>query len=110
MTSKTARLYLQEGHDPHGPLYGVAIHLRAGYRLCAHRPSFSESQPDSRPQANRKPAASSKGGVYHHQDSTGLGLAIVKRVVERHKGSVTASQRQDGGLTITLTLPAVDLS
>jgi two-component system OmpR family sensor kinase len=46
----------------------------------------------------------------HHQDSTGLGLAIVKRVVERHKGSVKASQRQDGGLTITLTLPAVDLS
>ena len=43
----------------------------------------------------------------HHQDSTGLGLAIVRRVTEQHNGTVTASSRPGGGLTVTLRFPAV---
>lgn len=41
---------------------------------------------------------------------TGLGLAIVKRSVERHGGKVRATQREDGGLTVTVWLPAAELS
>ncbi len=44
------------------------------------------------------------------QPSTGLGLAIVKRVVERHHGSVTADNRDGGGLCVTVRLPAAELS
>ncbi len=41
----------------------------------------------------------SRGGV-------GLGLAIVKRAIEFHNGSVKAENCEDGGLRVTLQLPA----
>lgn len=46
----------------------------------------------------------------HHKDSTGLGLAIVKRISTQHAGNVCASQREGGGLTVTVTLPSAELS
>ncbi|MFZ2160898.1 MAG: ATP-binding protein [Sideroxyarcus sp.] len=36
----------------------------------------------------------------------GLGLAITRRVVQAHGGTVTAANRQEGGLAVTITLPA----
>jgi two-component system, OmpR family, sensor kinase len=39
-----------------------------------------------------------KGGV-------GLGMAIAKRIAELHKGTVTASNRDVGGASVSLTLP-----
>lgn len=36
----------------------------------------------------------------------GLGLAITQRVVQVHGGSVTAANRAQGGLLVTITLPA----
>ena len=36
---------------------------------------------------------------------TGLGLAIVKKLVEEHLGSIRASNRADGGATISIRLP-----
>jgi len=36
---------------------------------------------------------------------TGLGLAIVKKIVEEHGGSITASNREQGGATMTLKFP-----
>ncbi|GAB3845228.1 sensor histidine kinase [Dactylosporangium cerinum] len=38
--------------------------------------------------------------------STGLGLAIVRSIVRAHQGTVTATAHDDGGLTVTVTLPA----
>nr|WP_239128210.1 HAMP domain-containing sensor histidine kinase [Planobispora siamensis] len=38
---------------------------------------------------------------------TGLGLAICQRVVERHGGTITASDNPGGGARFTFTLPAV---
>ncbi len=36
---------------------------------------------------------------------TGLGLAIVKRSVEEHKGTLTLSNREDGGAKVVVVLP-----
>jgi two-component system phosphate regulon sensor histidine kinase PhoR len=37
---------------------------------------------------------------------TGLGLAIVKKIVEEHKGHVSALPAEGGGLHVTVELPA----
>jgi two-component system sensor histidine kinase MprB len=39
---------------------------------------------------------------------SGLGLAIVQRVAEEHDGSVRASNAEDGGAVVSLTLPEID--
>jgi two-component system sensor histidine kinase VanS len=36
----------------------------------------------------------------------GLGLAIVKSIVQAHDGTLTLSLRADGGLCVTVQLPA----
>ena len=41
----------------------------------------------------------------HRQDGQGIGLAITARVTELHGGTVTATNRAEGGLEITLELP-----
>jgi len=44
------------------------------------------------------------------EGGTGLGLAIALAVVEAHGGTATAANRADGGATVTLRLPAEDVS
>jgi two-component system sensor histidine kinase CpxA len=44
----------------------------------------------------------------HRQDGQGIGLAITTRVMELHRGTVTARNRPEGGLEITLELPLRD--
>jgi signal transduction histidine kinase len=39
-------------------------------------------------------------------DGTGLGLSIVRAVARAHGGRATALARPEGGLTVTLRLPA----
>jgi two-component system sensor histidine kinase CpxA len=41
----------------------------------------------------------------HRQDGQGIGLAITSRVTELHGGTVTAANRAEGGLAITIELP-----
>jgi signal transduction histidine kinase len=41
--------------------------------------------------------------------SSGLGLAIVRSIVRAHGGTVTAMPNADGGLAVTVTLPAAHL-
>jgi two-component system sensor histidine kinase CpxA len=46
------------------------------------------------------------GDSAEKETGSGLGLAIAKRAVEIHGGSISASNRADGGLRITIELPA----
>jgi signal transduction histidine kinase len=41
---------------------------------------------------------------------SGLGLAITKRIVRLHSGSVTAANRPEGGLEVTIRLPRAGAS
>ena len=47
--------------------------------------------------------------VTHRARGTGLGLAIVKKIVEEHLGTMTFSDRIEGGTTVTLTFDATAL-
>ncbi len=44
--------------------------------------------------------------VHADQAGVGLGLAIVKRIAEAHDGSLALDSRPDGGLRVTVRLPA----
>jgi len=41
--------------------------------------------------------------------TAGLGLAIARRVTELHDGTITARNRPDGGLQVSISLPAAVL-
>ncbi|MEU8324071.1 ATP-binding protein [Nonomuraea sp. NPDC048881] len=38
-------------------------------------------------------------------NGSGLGLSIVRAVVQAHGGEVTATPREGGGLSVTISLP-----
>jgi signal transduction histidine kinase len=40
------------------------------------------------------------------QDGSGLGLAIVASIAAIHGGTVAARPRDDGGLSVTVTIPS----
>lgn len=42
----------------------------------------------------------------HQRDGAGLGLSIVRSIVSAHSGTVSASPGKEGGLEITVSLPA----
>ncbi len=46
---------------------------------------------------------------YDRYEGTGLGLAIVRRIVERHRGSISAQSTPGQGASFTVTLPLDDL-
>lgn len=43
-----------------------------------------------------------------HHAGVGLGLAIVKTITRAHDGTLTLAPRPDGGILITVELPATD--
>jgi two-component system nitrogen regulation sensor histidine kinase NtrY len=42
-----------------------------------------------------------------HDSGTGLGLPIARRIVEEHGGQMQACNREEGGLSVSITLPLV---
>ncbi len=51
-------------------------------------------------------AEASRGNV----DGHGLGLAIAERVIDAHGGSISAANRDGGGLSVTISLPCTPAS
>jgi two-component system osmolarity sensor histidine kinase EnvZ len=48
-----------------------------------------------------------RGDTARGSEGTGLGLAIVKRIISQHHGSVSISNRSEGGLKAQVSFPAV---
>lgn len=46
-----------------------------------------------------------RSSTHARKEGSGLGLAIAKRVVEKHGGSIAASNRPGGGLRVNIELP-----
>jgi len=46
-----------------------------------------------------------RGGDNRKQDSIGLGLTIARRAVEIHGGNISATNRPEGGLRVTIDIP-----
>jgi signal transduction histidine kinase/DNA-binding NarL/FixJ family response regulator len=44
-------------------------------------------------------------GKGEHPKGTGIGLALSKELIELHKGTITAGNNKEGGLTVSITLP-----
>jgi signal transduction histidine kinase len=42
------------------------------------------------------------------EKSTGLGLAICRKIIEAHRGTITAANRQECGSAFTVSLPIPD--
>ena len=45
-------------------------------------------------------------GFSHQKGNPGLGLAVCRKIIEQHDGTITASNRHEGGATLTVTFPA----
>jgi len=49
-----------------------------------------------------------RSSTHVHKEGSGLGLTIAKRVVERHGGSIAASNMPRGGLRVNVELPLLE--
>lgn len=89
----------------HSPAHGqVAIHLsnRDGklvLSIADNGPGVPENELHSIFEPFHRGRHARKGSGY------GLGLAIARRAIERHAGSIAASNRPEGGLCITIEWP-----
>jgi hypothetical protein len=43
--------------------------------------------------------------TYHEFEGTGIGLSICKKIVEKHKGFISAQSKLNEGSTFIITLP-----
>jgi C4-dicarboxylate-specific signal transduction histidine kinase len=51
-----------------------------------------------------KPFFTTKG-----EQGTGLGLAICQKIIETHKGTISAANQDTGGAVFTIRLPVAEL-
>jgi signal transduction histidine kinase len=89
-------------YSPRSGVVSIEVTLEAAEacvscRVCDSGPGF---QPDDLSRLFTPFFSRRRGG-------TGLGLAIVQRIVEEHSGSVTATNRPEGGAVMIVRLPCV---
>ena len=72
----------------------------------ASRDGWPVAQETSRNAPPAEPFPPGPPGVRTDHAGVGLGLAIVKRIAEAHDGTLTLTARPDGGLRVTVQLPA----
>jgi two-component system, OmpR family, sensor histidine kinase KdpD len=88
-------------YSPPGSTLTVEVALNGRQLVLSVADNGSGIPPDSLPHIFEKfyrVPGSQTGG-------TGLGLAVVKSIVETHGGTIQATNRAEGGLTITMSLP-----
>ena len=96
-------------HRPQPPRtrHGLGQHQRSPrVRRCSlsRTPATSSPHSWSRHSPNRSSAAPNAYAADHA--GVGLGLAIVKSITQAHDGTLTLTPRADGGLCVTVELPA----
>src|SRR5690606_31255920 len=83
----------------------VEVHLSAGsqveIRVCDRGPGV----PREMLQSIFEPFVRVEGARERGRGGAGLGLAIAARAVRRHRGTIAAAPRSDGGLEVCLSLP-----
>jgi len=90
-------------HSPSGGLIGIKMQKNDDQTICIGISDEGSGVPDADRLSIFEPFF--RSGQTKVSDGHGLGLAISHRVVTAHHGSILASNRADGGLCITITLP-----
>jgi len=91
-------------HSPADGLVSIALEVNKNGRAVAISVSDEGAGvPESELHAIFEPFF--RGNQTNAPDGHGLGLAISQRVIIAHKGSIFASNRGAGGLSVTLSLP-----
>lgn len=85
-------------HSPHGATVEVEVEAINGWIVCAVKDSGAGFR-DGDLERLFEPFFSRRIG------GTGLGLSIVHRIVDEHRGHITAANRPGGGAVLTLRLP-----
>ena len=94
-------------HSPSGKRVDVSVKLVASRQWFITVTDEGVGVPPSELEAIFQPFFRSKTGK--NNSGYGLGLAITQRVIQAHGGTVTAANRAEGGLAVTITLPALNI-
>ena len=92
-------------YSPPGSTVQVEVESVAGSIVFAVRdqgPGIPESEPGKLFKDFGRPSVQPTGG----EKSTGLGLAICRKIVEAHRGTITAENQPERGCVFRFTLPS----
>jgi heavy metal sensor kinase len=92
-------------HTPPGGRITVAAHIDRAGELALTVADSGSGFPAAFIEKAFDPFTRADAGRSRRDGGAGLGLAIVKGVAEAHGGSVMASNRPEGGATVTLRIP-----
>ncbi|MGQ0669890.1 MAG: sensor histidine kinase, partial [Actinomycetota bacterium] len=92
-------------HTPPGGTVGILAARDADVLVLQITDTGAGFSPEFLPRAF-EPFSRTDGARGRNRGGTGLGLAIVRAVTEAHGGSVEARNREQGGASVTLRLPA----
>lgn len=93
-------------HSPPGGRVGIAVSRDANARWAIAVTDSGSGVAPAEIEKIFEPFFRSQSGAEH--SGYGLGLAITRRVVQAHGGTVSATNRSEGGLSVIISLPAAD--